>query len=201
MFRENTTSDISCHFNDGDFFTIHGSHNNDESLACLVNSIRNLISVEKEKELEPFEDEKIVRKGATHPSLTLAALTEEKTQAIKPSREVPLIEHEVIVRKWSPSSESKELGSKLSLQLLGRIGNLCGCRIEQASDSADLLIKADREQDIEKGILKLKRLNKMMVSLSPLPVGFEPLLIDSSMAQTPCKLHWKSIADVSRSMK
>lgn len=107
---------------------------------------------------------------------------------IKSNGESSLIEHENIIRKWSPSSESKELESKLSLQLLGRIGNLCGCRIEHANDSVNLLIKADKEQDIEKAISKLKQVNKMMVSLIPLPICFEPCFIHSTLAQPPRKL-------------
>lgn len=142
--------------------------------------------MEKNKKPDLFEEEKIIRKGGTHPSLIRAAvmeaaLTDKRMQAIK-NGEGPLIEHENIIRKWSPSGESKEVGSKLSLQLLGRIGNFCGCSIEHASDSADLWIKADREQDIEKGISKLERVNKMMVSLFPVPIGFGPLLTDSTMA-------------------
>ena len=149
-----------------------------------MNSLGNFISAEKNEEPDVFEDKKITRISGTHPSLTLAASTEKRMQSIKPDGGVPLIEHENIIRKWSPSSESRELGSKLSLQLLGRIGNLCGCRIEHADDSAGLLIKADREHDVEKGISKLMRLNKMMVSLFPLPVGFEPLLIGSTITHS-----------------
>lgn len=119
--------------------------------------------MEVSKERDLLEDEKIFRKSGTHPSLTLAASIEKSMQAIKSDSGFALIEHENIIRRWSPSTESKELGSKLSLQILGRIGTLCGCRIEQASDSADLVIKADTEQDLEKGILKLERLNKMKV--------------------------------------
>lgn len=140
--------------------------------------------MEKNKEPDLFEDQRMVRKAGTHSNSTLAALIEKRMQVIKPNNGLTLIEHENIIRKWSPSSESKELGLKLSLQLLGRIENLCGCRIEQASDSAELLIKADREQDIEKGARKLERLNKMMVSLFPLAIGFEPLLLGPTMAQT-----------------
>lgn len=149
-----------------------------------MNSIRTFISVEKNEEPDLFEDEKIIRKDGTHPSFTLATWTEKTMQAIKANGQIPLIEHENIIRKWSPSSESKELGSKLSLQLLGRIGNLCGCRVEHASDSAGLMIMADRDKNIEKAISKLERLNKMMVSLFPLSIGFEPLLVDSTMAHT-----------------
>lgn len=153
-----------------------------------MDCIRNFISVEASKELDLLEDEKIIRKSGTHPSLTLAALIEERMQAIKPDSGVALIEHENIIRRWSPSTESRELGSKLSLQLLGRIGTLCGCRIEQASDSADMLIKADTEQGLEKGSLKLERLNKMKVGPSPLPMGFEAVALDSTMTQCPYKM-------------
>ena len=165
--KENSIPGKSCHFHDGNLFTIHGSHNDDESLASLVNSMTNRISVEKYKDLDPFEDGKIVRKGGTHPSLTLAALMGGNPQANRFNREVPLIEQENIIRKWSPTSEIKDTGSRLSFQLLGRVENLCGCRFEQASDSADLWIKADREQDIAKAVMKLKQLNKMMVIFSP----------------------------------
>ena len=152
-----------------------------------MNSIRNFISSEKNQEPDVFEDKKITRISGTHPSLELAALTQTRMQAIKLDGEVPLIEHENIIRKWSPSIENRGLGPKLSLQLLGRIGNLCGCRIEHANDSADLLLKADREQDIEKGISKLERLNKMMVSVFPLP-GFKSLFISATMTQTRASL-------------
>lgn len=103
--------------------------------------------------------------------------------AIEPNRELPLITHEKIIRRWSPSRENKGLELKSSLQLLERIGNLCRCRIEQANESADFLIKADREQDIKKGVSKLKRVNKITVSLVSLPIGLETLLIDSTMAK------------------
>ncbi len=59
------------------------------------------------KKPDLFEDEKVIRKGGTHPKLTLAALIEKRMQNIKPNREVPLIEHENITRKWSPTRESK----------------------------------------------------------------------------------------------
>ena len=196
--EENSIRGRSCDFNDGNLFTIHGSHNDDESLAFLVNSMINLISVEKDKDLDPFEDRKIVRKGGTHPSLTLAALMGETPQANRCNWEVPLIEHENIIRKWSPTSEIKDIRSRLSFELLGRVEKLCGCRFEQASDSADLWIKADREQDIAKAMVKLKRLNKMMVSFSPLLPGLGFPLMDLSMAKIPHKL---SGADVSRSTK
>ena len=196
--KENSIPGKSCHFNDGNLFTIHGSHNDDESLAYLVNSMTNLISVEKDKDFDPFEDGKVVRKGGTHPNLTLAALMGGKPQANKFNQEVPLIEHENIIRKWSPTTEIKDIGSRLSLQLLGRVETLCGCRFEQASDSADLWIKADREQDIMKAMVKLKQINKMIVSLSPRLPGLECLLMDLSMAKIPHKV---SSADVSRSTK
>ena len=176
--RENSIPGKSCHFNDGSLFTIHGSHNDDESLAYLVNSMTNLISVEKDKDLDPFEDAKIVRKGGTHPSLTLAALMGGNPQANRLNREVPLIEHENIIRKWSPTSEVKDVGSRLSFELLGRLENLCGCRFEQASNSADLWIKADREQDIAQAMVKLTRLDKMIVSFSPLLPGLEYSLMN-----------------------
>ena len=196
--KEDSIPGKSCHFDDGNLFTIHGSHNDDESLAYLVNSMTNLISVEKDKDFDPFEDGKIVRKEGTHPSLTLAALRGGKLQANRFNQEVPLIEHENIIRKWSPNSEIKDIGSRLSFQLLGRVENLCGCRFEQASDSADLWIKADREQDVVNAMVKLKRLDKMMVNLSSLLPGLECLLMDLSMAKTPHKV---SSADVSRSTK
>lgn len=103
--------------------------------------------------------------------------------AIEPNRELPLITHEKIIRRWSPSRENKGLELKSSLQLLERIEIICRCRIEQANESADFLIKADREQDIKKGFSKLKRVNKITVSLVSLPIGLETLLIDSTMAQ------------------
>ena len=196
--KENSILGKSCHFNDGNLFTIHGSHNDDDSLAYLVNSMTNLISVEKDKDLDPFEDAKIVRKGGTHPNLTLAALMGLNPQANRFNREVPLIEHENIIRKWSPMSEIKDIGPRLSFELLGRVEKLCGCRFEQASDSADLWIKADREQDITQAMVKLKRLSKMMVKPSPLLPGLEHSLMDLSMAEIPHKL---SSADVSRSTK
>ena len=196
--KENSIPGRSCQFNDGNLFTIHGSHNDDESLAYLVNSMTNLIFVEKDKDLDPFEDGKIVRKRGTHPSLTLAALMGGNPQANRFNREVPLIEHENIIRKWSPTSEIKDNGSRLSFELLGRVENLCGCRFEQASDSADLWIKADREQDIAKAMEKLKRLNKMMVSFSCLLPGLDFSLTGLSMAKMP---HNLSSADISRSTK
>lgn len=149
-----------------------------------MNSIRNFISAEKNQNPDVFEDRKITRISGTHPSLALAALTSTRMQTVKLNGELPLIEHENIIRNWSPSTESRVLGPRLGLQLLGRIGNLCGCRIEHANNSADLLLKADREQDIEKGISKLERLNKMMVSLFPLPLHFDSLLISATMTQT-----------------
>ena len=161
-----------------------------------MESMRKLISVEVSKEHDLLEDEKIVRKSGTHPSLTLAASIEKRMQAIKPDIGKALIEHENIIRRWSPSTESRELGSRLSLQLLGRIGTLCGCRIEQASDSADLVIKADTEQDLERVILKLERLSKMKVgphrSFYRLPTFCSRR--DSMLIQD-------AITDVSRSMK
>ena len=159
--------------------------------------MREFISVEVNKKPDWLKDEMVIRLSGTHPSLTLAASMEKRMQAIK-ADSVALIEHENIIRRWSSSSESRELGLKLSLQLLGRIGTLCGCRIERADDSADLLIKADTEQDIEKGILKLERLYKMKVgshlhydslrTFCPW-INYDPMPI----------LH--AITDVSRSMK
>ena len=165
-----SSSDMGCHLNDRNVFTIHASREDDEILACLVNSIRNFISKEKDHEPDVFEDQKITRISGTHPSSALAALTEKSMQAMKRDGGVHLIEHENIIRKWLPSIESKELRSKLGLQLLGRIEHLCGCRIEHTNDSAGLLLKADREQDVEKSISKLERLNKMMVCLFLLPI-------------------------------
>lgn len=137
-------------------------YNDDDSLTYLVNCMREFISMQVNRERDWLEDEMVIRLSGTHPSLTLATSMEKRMQAIK-TEGAALIEHENIIRRWSSSTESRELGLKLSLQLLGRIGTLCGCHIERADDSADLLIKADTEQDIEKGILKLERLNKMEV--------------------------------------
>ena len=167
MLRKDSSSDPSCHLDGRNFFIIHASLEDNDVLACLVNSMRNIITAEKDHEPDVFEDKKITRMGGTHPSLAPAASTETRMQAMKPNGEVPLIEHENIIRNWLPSTESKELGLDLSLPLLGRIGHLCRCRIEHMNDSAELLLKADSEQDIEKGISKLGRLNKMMVSLFP----------------------------------
>ena len=164
-------------------FTIHDSREDDEVLACLVNSIRGFISAEKNHEPDLFEDKKITRISGTHPSSALAALSEKRMQAMDHHNETALIEHENIIRKWLPSTESKELGLRFSLHLLGRIERLCGCRIEHANDSTDMLLKADKEQDVEKGISKLERLNKMMVSLFLLSKGLEPFLTSSSTSQ------------------
>ena len=163
-----------------------------------MNCMRNFISVEVSKEPDLLEDEKIIRKSGTHPSLTLTASIEKSMQAIKSDSGLALIEHENIIRRWSPSIESKELGSKLSVQILGRIGTLCGCRIEQASDSADLMIKADTEQDLERGILKLERLNKVKVR-SHLHYYWAPIFC-SSLNNDPMPM-LDAITDVSRSVK
>ena len=182
-FRQNSSSDASCHLIDRNVFTIHASREDDEVLACLVNSIKSFISAEKNHEPDLFEDKKITRISGTHPSSALAALTEKRMQAMKRDNEAPLIEHENIIRNWLPSTESKELGLGFNLLLLGRIERLCGCRIEHADDSADMLLKADREQDVEKGISKLERLNKMMVSRFLLSKGLEPFLTGSTSSQ------------------
>ena len=141
------------------------------------------MSLEQNIKPELYERPNINRKDGTHPSLALAALIEKEVQATKPNSGPALIEHENIIRKWAPNSESKKFGSQLCLQLLGRIEALCRCRIEQAYGSADFLVKADREQYIEMGISKLKKVNKMIVSLLSLPIRFRPELIDSTMAQ------------------
>ena len=164
-------------------FTIHASREDDEVLTCLVNSIRAFVSAEKNHEPDLFEDKKVTRISGTHPSSALAALTEKRTQAMKHDSEAPLIEHENIIRKWLPSTESKEMGLKFNLRLLGRIERLCGCRIEHANDSADILLKADRERDVEKGISKLERLNKMMVSLFLFSKSLEPFLTGLKTSQ------------------
>ena len=129
--------------------------------------------METNKKPDLLDDEQIIRKRGTHPSLTSAALIEMETRTVKTNGEVPLIEHENFIKRWSPSCESKGLGSKLSIQILGMVGTLCGCGIDQTSGSADILIKADKEQAIEKGISKLEQLNKMMVSILPLSQRFE----------------------------
>lgn len=162
-----------------------------------MKSIAICISVEKNQQPELFEYEKITRISGTHPSLTLAASTEERMQANKPISAIPLIEHENIIRRWSPSGERNEVGSKLSVQLLGMIGDLCGCRIEHVGNSADLFLKADREQDTHKGISKLEHVNKMMVSL---PVGFGPSFTGLTL-QRLSELHLSPVTNVSRSMK
>ena len=145
-----------------------------------MNAIRHFISAEKNNEPDLFEDKKITRISGTHPSSALAALTEKRVQAMRRDNEAPLIEHENIIRKWLPSTESKELGLEINILLLGRIERLCGCRIEHANDSADMLLKADREQDVEKGISKLEQLNRMMVSLFLLFKGLGPFLTGST---------------------
>ena len=157
--------------------------------------------MKKDYKPELFEDEMITRIRGTHPNSMRAASTEIRTQVLKSDGEVPLIEHENITRKWSPDSDKKGQGSRLSLPLLGKIGNLCRCRIEYVGDSTDLFIKADQEQDIEKGISKLKRLSKMAVCLSLLSAGFAALFIGSTMAQILRENHKNSIADVSRTMR
>ena len=148
-----------------------------------MDSIKSFISAEKNHEPDLFEDKKIIRISGTHPSSALAALTEKRIHPMKRDNEALLIEHENIIRKWFPSTESKELGLRFNLRLLGRIERLCVCRIEHADDSADMLLKADREQDAEKCISKLERLNKMMVSLFLLSKGLEPFLTGSTTSQ------------------
>ena len=174
--------------NDRNLFTIHASREDDEVLTCLVNSIRIFISAEKNHEPDLFEDKKITRISGTHSSSALAILTEKRMQAMKHDNEAPLIEHENIIRKWSPTTESQELGLDFNLRLLGRIERLCGCRIEHPNHSADILLKADRVQDVEKGISKLERLNKMMVSLLFFSQGLEPFLTGSTTSQVGCNL-------------
>ena len=181
-------------------FTVHASREDDEVLACLVKSIRTFISAEKNHEPDLFEDKKITRISGTHESSALAALTEKRMQAMKHDNKPSLIEHENIIRKWLPSTESKEIGLGFKLGLLGRIERLCGCRIEHASDSAEILLKADRVQDVEKGISKLERLNKMMVSLLLLSKGLEPILLAQQHRKSGI-IHQMSIADVPRSMR
>ena len=148
-----------------------------------MNSIKTFISAEKNNEPDLFDDKKITRIIGTHPSSALATMTEKRMQAMKRHNEAPLIEHENIIRTWLPSIESKEVGPRFNTRLLGKIERLCGCRIEHADDSADMLLKADREQDVERGISKLERLNKMMVSLLLLSKGLEPFLTGSSTSQ------------------
>ena len=179
-FKRGSSSDASCHFTDSNVFTIHTSRKDEEVLNRLVDSVRTFISAEKDHEPDLFEDKKVTRISGTHPSSALAALTEKRMQATKRDDEAPLIEHENIIRKWSPSTESKELGLRFPLRLLGRIERLCGCRIEHANDSADMLLKADREPDVEKGISKLERLNRMMVSRFLFSKDPEPFLTGST---------------------
>ena len=160
--------------------------------------MKDFIALEVSKERDLLEDEKIVRKSGTHPSLTLAASIEKSMQAIKSDTEKTLIEHENIIRRWSPSTESREIGSRLSLQILGSIGILCGCRIEQANDSADLVIKADTEQDLERVILKLEQLNKMKVD--PHRSYYCHPTFCSGLNNDPTPI-LDAITDVSRSVK
>lgn len=66
----------------------------------------NLISIEKNKEPDLFEDEKIIRKDRTNASLTLTALFLTRMHAIEPIGELPLIEHEKIIQKDTSQSFS-----------------------------------------------------------------------------------------------
>ena len=197
MYKENSKPNTSCHSKDDNHFVINAPHNDDESVIYLMTCMREFIAVEVNKERDWLEDEMVVRLSGTHPSLTLAASMEKRMQAIK-ADSTALIEHDNIIRTCSPSIESREHGLKLSLPLLGRIGTLCGCRIERADDSADLLIKADTEQDTEKGILKLERLNKMKVGPH---LHYDSLRTFFPRSNDDAMPILDAITDVSRSME
>ena len=188
MFKKNSISDTKCHFHDGNIFTIGVSHNDNESLVSILNSVQYFVSMSKYPQPGLFvdEDEKVTRTRGTVLNSTRSASTDMRIQAVKRDGERPLIEFKDIIRIWSPSSEVK---SKFSLPLMERIGDLCRCRIEHDCDSTNILIKAGREQDVERSISKLELLNKMMVSFFSLRGGFARSSIDSAMAQTPCRLH------------
>lgn len=102
------------------------------SSACLYQQFHIW---EDRQEPDVFEDEKIIRKGGIYRSLNLFSCFWKGKEVIKFHDEVPIIELENIIRRCSSSSERKEARSRLSLQPLGRVESLCGCRIEQASDS------------------------------------------------------------------
>lgn len=51
----NSNSDTSCRFVNGNFPPF-ASRNDDGPLACLVKSIKNLISIERNQEIDLFED-------------------------------------------------------------------------------------------------------------------------------------------------
>ena len=144
---------------------------------------------------ELLEDDDITRISGTHPSLTPAAWNKSRMQTLKPNGGVPAIEHGKIIRRWSPGSEHEGHRSELSPQLLGRIADLCGCRIEHASDSAELLIEADRERVIEQVISKLEQVNKMRVSLVCSAGRLRTFTPGSTLTRTVSKRQVQSITD------
>jgi len=79
------------------------------------------------------------------------------TSQEEPSSEGLLIEYQNIVRTWVPSKSGRDIGARVSDQMLSMIGGLCNCRIERLDESrSDVTLRGDTEQDIEKALLKLR---------------------------------------------
>ena len=75
-----------------------------------------------------------------------------------------LIEHETVKRTWTPDQSGREIGSKISDNVIQKIGSLCSCRIDWTNKAVpDIEVKGDNEEDVGRAISKLGVMDKVEV--------------------------------------
>lgn len=127
--------------------------------------------------MDLFEDARITRIKGTYASSRLDAITHRNVVAVGVSDNPVifdgphnthdntantantatglLIEYKTITRVWTPEIKGGLINLRAAHLTLGRIGALCHCRLEE-SDTMNVVIRGDNEEDIEQAISKLK---------------------------------------------
>ena len=104
-----------------------------------------------------IKEPRVTRVRGTNPKATKEESVKMATSQEELSSDNLLIEFQNITRTWVPSKNGRDIGARVSDQILSMIGDLCNCRIERLDESrSDVTLRGDTEQDIEKALLKLR---------------------------------------------
>ena len=168
----------------------------DTSIPQFLSLLREYIQSQNEKELDLFEDAKVlpspgtfVGKQAKEPItqvITGVEVSDEPLDILKDdhisqkttasvSQCIFLIPHETFTQTWTPDPQKGLTKSKVRTQILAQIETFCDCRLDVASTSdagPKIVIKSDSQQSINSAIAKLRRVDDILRQQIPYIFSF-----------------------------
>ena len=206
---------VSCAVKDR-YFVLQCPRDDEVSVPKFCQTLRDFIETEQGKDLDLFDDAKVLRIQGTHTDLSQLRFEVEQTQTIagvgvsdeaatspevdnhpgaegQASQNAFLIEHETITQKWTPRVKGGLVNMKSSDQALGLIGSLCDCRLDFIGPTdTEVFLRSHNQQAIDRAISKLNVIDGMTRDYLNVPFVSTVELLTSHSAnksELPCITH------------